>query len=143
MKIRVVAVGPLKQRAARELTDEYFGRVKRYCAFEEIEIKASSKLERSIDKAVEGAQVVALDPAGKTLDSADFARRLERLASHGKGIVAFLIGGADGLPKANVNAAHERWSLSALTFPHRLARVVLAEQLYRAMTILRGEPYNK
>lgn len=133
----------MKQRAARELADEYFGRVKRYCSFEELEIKPSAKLQRAIDKAVDGAQVVALDPTGKALDSAGFARRLEGLASRGKGIVAFVIGGAEGLPQAAVDAADERWSLSALTFPHRLARVVLAEQLYRAMTIMRGEPYDK
>ena len=60
----------------------------------------------------------------------------------GKGVVAFVVGGADGLPAAIVKAAHERWSLSALTFPHRIARLVLVEQLYRAMTILRNEPYD-
>ena len=55
--------------------------------------------------------------------------------------MAFLIGGADGLPQETSSGAFDRWSLSALTFPHRLARLVLIEQIYRAMTILRGEPY--
>jgi 23S rRNA (pseudouridine1915-N3)-methyltransferase len=65
-----------------------------------------------------------------------------RATARHKGIVAFLIGGADGLPPDVSRAAHDRWSLSALTFPHRLARLVLVEQIYRAMTILRGEPYG-
>jgi 23S rRNA (pseudouridine1915-N3)-methyltransferase len=71
------------------------------------------------------------------------AKRVERWSSRGKGIVAFVIGGADGIPADLLSRADARLSLSTLTLPHRLARVVLAEQLYRAMTILRGEPYAR
>jgi len=85
--------------------------------------------------------VIAMEVGGRALTSEVFARELERNAARGKGIVAFLIGGADGLPAETSRAASDRWSMSALTFPHRLARLVLVEQLYRAMSILRGEPY--
>ena len=62
---------------------------------------------------------------------------------HGQRAVTFLIGGSDGLPKAAVARAHRRLSLSAMTLPHRLARVLLCEQLYRALSIIKGEPYSR
>ncbi|HHH30323.1 MAG TPA: 23S rRNA (pseudouridine(1915)-N(3))-methyltransferase RlmH [Polyangiaceae bacterium] len=145
MKFRIVAVGKIKERATRSLVDEYLGRLKRYCAVEEIELEPSTpaKEAAAFAKATEGAHVIALDAAGKALDSRRFARGLEHWASRGKGQIAFLIGGAEGLPSEVRRTAQATWSLSPLTFPHRLARLVLAEQLYRGMTILRGEPYDK
>ncbi|MFO0588240.1 MAG: 23S rRNA (pseudouridine(1915)-N(3))-methyltransferase RlmH [Polyangiaceae bacterium] len=85
--------------------------------------------------------MIALEVDGQALGSEAFARRLEQYGARGKGTVTFLIGGADGLPQDLSRAAHARLSLSTLTFPHRLARLVLIEQIYRAMTILRNEPY--
>lgn len=142
MKIRIVAVGRVKRGALRELLDDYVGRLRRYCAVEEVELKDGPRVAEQIAKAASEATLVALDVRGQALSSRQLARRLERLASRGKGVVAFAIGGADGLPPAILEAAHKRWSLSSLTFPHRLARLVLSEQLYRGMTILRGEPYD-
>jgi 23S rRNA (pseudouridine1915-N3)-methyltransferase len=92
--------------------------------------------------ALADATVIALDVKGKSWSSRALAKELERWASRGKGVVAFVIGGADGLPAELMARADARWSLSALTFPHRLARVIVAEQLYRALTIMRGEPYD-
>lgn len=143
MKLRIIAVGGLKDRATRELVDVYLGRIARYCACEQIEVKAGKSEEAALKKAVGPTTMVALDAAGDTMTSQALARRVERLASRGKGEVSFVIGGAAGLPRGILAGAHERWSLSRLTLPHRLARLVLAEQLYRAMTILRGEPYDK
>jgi 23S rRNA (pseudouridine1915-N3)-methyltransferase len=142
VKIRIVAVGGLKDRALRALLADYVGRIARYCAVEELELKEGPRLAAQLEKATVGASVVALDVAGTSLTSATLARRVERLAMRGKGVIAFLIGGADGLPATIVAQADERWSLSPLTFPHRLARLLLAEQLYRALTILRNEPYD-
>ena len=144
MKLRVVAVGAIKERATRTLIDEYLRRLGRYTTVEEVEIKAGPAKGQiaAFARATEGANVVALDVAGQVLSSRQLARQLERHASRGKGVVAFLIGGADGLPRAVLDRADACWSLSALTLPHRLARLVLAEQLYRALTILRGEPYD-
>jgi 23S rRNA (pseudouridine1915-N3)-methyltransferase len=86
---------------------------------------------------------VALEVNGEQLTSPKLAERVEEWSRRGKGVIAFYIGGAEGIP-ADVSArADYRLSLSKLTLPHRLARVLLAEQLYRAMTILRGEPYAR
>jgi 23S rRNA (pseudouridine1915-N3)-methyltransferase len=143
VRILVVAVGKVKDKHLRGAIDEYAGRVRRYVACDEIELADAphAKLEASIAKATADATTIALEVEGRTLTSPVFSRELERWGSRGKGIVAFLIGGADGLPPAISRAAHAQVSLSALTFPHRLARLVLVEQLYRAMTLLRGEPY--
>lgn len=143
MKLRVVAVGRVKERAMRDSIDEYLGRVRRYAPVEEIELadEAPAKLALQMRKHVAGAHLVALDMGGEERDSVGFARALEQLASTGKGDVAFVIGGKDGLPADIRREATKIWSLSRLTFPHRLARLVLVEQLYRAMTVLRGEPY--
>lgn len=143
MRLVVIGVGRIKDRALRAATDEYLGRVRRYVACDEVELADGppAKLGLAIAKAAAGASLVALEVGGRAFESDAFARRLERLGSTGKGVVAFLIGGADGIPPDVSRAATERLSLSTLTFPHRLARLVLVEQLYRAMTILRGEPY--
>jgi 23S rRNA (pseudouridine1915-N3)-methyltransferase len=142
VKLRVVAVGAVKERAARALVDDYLGRLKRYSPIEEVELKPGKTEAAALARAVAGTTVVALDVAGAALASEAFARKVEQWASRGKGVVSFVIGGADGLPRDLLASADARVSLSAMTLPHRLARLVLVEQLYRAMTILRGEPYN-
>jgi 23S rRNA (pseudouridine1915-N3)-methyltransferase len=133
----------VKERPLRAVLDDYLGRIRRYTPCDEIELAEgpAAKLSPAFRKATAEATSIALEVGGKALDSESFARDLGRAAARNKGIVAFLIGGADGLPAAVSQAAHARWSLSALTFPHRLARLVVVEQVYRAMTILRGEPY--
>ena len=85
---------------------------------------------------------VALDERGTLLATADLARRIERWRAGGRD-VAFLVGGADGLAEAVKAGAEFRWSLTPLTLPHGLARVVLAEQLYRAVSILHNHPYHR
>ncbi len=145
MKLVVVSVGAASKGAEYELAAEYLARIGRYCGVATAELKPGKPADAAaaIAKACAGATLVALDERGASLGGSEkLARRLESLASRGKGIVAFVIGGAHGLPPPTLAAAHERWSLSPLTFPHRLARVVLCEQLYRALTILRGEPYH-
>ncbi|MBK8258941.1 MAG: 23S rRNA (pseudouridine(1915)-N(3))-methyltransferase RlmH [Polyangiaceae bacterium] len=143
MKIIVCAVGKVKDRPLRDAIDEYVARVRRYVAVDEVEIADGppERVRAAFEKALAGATVVALEVNGKALSSPDFARFVERLGARGKGVVGFAIGGADGLPKEISAAAHVQISLSTFTFPHRLARLVLVEQLYRAMTILRNEPY--
>jgi 23S rRNA (pseudouridine1915-N3)-methyltransferase len=124
----------------RAVADDYLARIRRYTRCDEIEVKDA----RGLSSAVPGAAtLVTLEPAGEALTSDAFARRVERWASLGKGELAFVIGAADGLPEQLSARASARLSLSTLTLPHRLARVVLFEQLYRALTILRGEPYAR
>lgn len=87
--------------------------------------------------------LVLLDERGRSLTSLSLAQRLERWQADGESAVSFAIGGADGHADTVRQAAGEIWSLSALTLPHLLARVVLVEQLYRAITILSGHPYHR
>ncbi len=140
MKLIVVVVGKLKERELRALVDDYVERVRRHSACEEIEVRDTKKLEKAIPTE---AFVVALDSEGELLTSNGFAKRVDEWSSQNKGIIAFVLGGAEGLPDAVLKRSDFRLSLGRMTLPHRLARLVLAEQLYRVMTILRGEPYPR
>ena len=143
MKIVIVAVGRMKEPEIRALSDGYLGRVRKHFPIDLIEVAdgASSLLTDALARHAKSANIVALESAGRELDSPTFARELERLGRAGKGDVAFVIGGKAGLPPEVLERAAAVWSLSRLTFPHRLARLVLVEQLYRATAILRNEPY--
>jgi 23S rRNA (pseudouridine1915-N3)-methyltransferase len=144
VRISIIAVGKIKQAGLRTELDDYLGRIRRYASCDEIELKDGSdaELQQRFDKAIpKRAQTIALEVGGRSLSSpglAELVRRAELAATP----LAFLIGGAYGLPKTVSSAADTQLSLSAMTLPHRLARVVLAEQVYRAFTILRNEPYS-
>ncbi len=140
VKCIVLAQGKLKNDALASVADDYKSRLQRYVAFEEIEVKDTAGLARRLPK--EG-RLVMLEVWGEVFSSEGLAARLEHWGSQGKGQVCFVIGGADGIPKNLSSRAHVHLSLSALTLPHRLARVLLYEQLYRCMSILRGEPYAR
>lgn len=140
MKILVIAQGKLKDKGLRALVDDYLGRLERYVRCQEIEVKEASQLLGAVPA---DATLVALEVGGEALSSSALAQRVERWLGHGKGVVAFAIGGAEGLPKEIGARANYRLSLSSLTLPHRLARLLLAEQLYRSFSILRGEPYAR
>jgi 23S rRNA (pseudouridine1915-N3)-methyltransferase len=140
VKLFVVAVGKIKERELRAVADDYLGRIRRYVRLEEVEVTSDAALERALPG---GVTLVALDPGGDALTSTTFAKKVEAWGRRGKGDVAFVIGGAEGIPDTLLRSADARLSLSSLTLPHRLARVVLFEQIYRAFTILRGEPYAR
>jgi 23S rRNA (pseudouridine1915-N3)-methyltransferase len=140
VRIVVLAQGKLKDRGLRALVDDYVSRVRRHVHCDELELKDRTELLRSVPK---DCTLVALEVKGKSLSSSEFSRQLERWLASGKGNVAFAIGGADGLPKELSEQAAFSLSLSPLTLPHRLARLVLAEQLYRAVSIMRSEPYAR
>ena len=145
MRVRIIAVGKAKDRDLRSLLGDYYARIGRYAKLEEVEIKdgkadeVAERLGRSIP---ERSRVVALEVGGRTLSSRDFAKWLGRAENESVQTVVFLIGGAYGLPQAISKKADLKLSLSAMTLPHRLARLLLAEQVYRAFSILRGEPYD-
>ena len=145
MRIRVIAVGRSKDPNLRALLDEYYRRIGRYAKVEEVEIKdgdprdVAAKMTKSIP---DRSRVVALEVEGRSSSSRAFSSWLEQAENQGIQTVVFLVGGAYGLPKTVSERADFQLSLSAMTLPHRLARVVLAEQVYRAFTILRGEPYD-
>jgi 23S rRNA (pseudouridine1915-N3)-methyltransferase len=140
VKLFVIAEGRIKERELRAVANDYLGRLSRYVRCEEIETRDAASLAKSIP---EGAFLIAMEVDGERLTSVELSQRLERWGARGKGLVAFLIGGAEGIPSALSARADLRLSLSSFTFPHRLARVMLFEQLYRSMTLLRGEPYAR
>ena len=109
---------------------------------EVIEVDTDEALMRRLPSGA-GVEVVALEAGGEPWDTARLTAFVEHGMVHGQRQVAFLIGGSDGLPAAAVARAGRRLSLSPMTLPHRLARVVLAEQIYRALSIIKGEPYNR
>jgi 23S rRNA (pseudouridine1915-N3)-methyltransferase len=139
VKIVILAVGRMKDRAMAALCDDYLQRARRHVPVEVIEVDDGAALSRRLPA---GAAVVALEPEGEEWTTPQLASYLEGQMVHGARAVAFLIGGADGLPRDAVGRAAHRLSLSRLTLPHRLARVVLCEQIYRALSIIRGEPYH-
>ncbi|HMJ13852.1 MAG TPA: 23S rRNA (pseudouridine(1915)-N(3))-methyltransferase RlmH [Polyangiaceae bacterium] len=140
MKLGVFAIGKIKDPSLRHVADDYFARIQRYVRCEEVELRDDSAWERAL---VSDATAIALEVNGKAWTSEQFAEQLERWARVNKGQIHFLIGGAEGIPRAVSQRTHAALSLSSFTLPHRLARVLLYEQLYRAMTILRGEPYAR
>ncbi|MBI2895482.1 MAG: 23S rRNA (pseudouridine(1915)-N(3))-methyltransferase RlmH [Deltaproteobacteria bacterium] len=140
MRFRIAAVGKVREPYLRRAIDEYLGRIGHYARCEEVEVAGASALARAVP---ERYSIVALDPAGKQLTSEAFAAWIGDRMNRSEHGLAFLIGGADGLPGSLVARASLKLSLSTMTLPHRLARLFLAEQLYRAMTILRGEKYAR
>jgi 23S rRNA (pseudouridine1915-N3)-methyltransferase len=140
MKITVLAVGKLKEPAYRALADEYLNRIKRYARIEERELKDDAGFAKALPQQM---LIVACEVKGKAVTSEQFAAQLQRWGSVGKGDVCFLIGGAEGIPKDVSDTASYKLSLSTLTLPHRLARVLLLEQIYRGFSILKGEPYAR
>jgi 23S rRNA (pseudouridine1915-N3)-methyltransferase len=156
MRIVICAVGRARTGPLRALYEEYAGRIDGMRLFgrtelrevEErrtlppLELKAreADLLSQSIPK---GAAVVALDARGQSLSSEAFAARLGKWRDAGVADLAFVIGGADGLDKPLIDKAAFVLSLGAMTWPHLLARAMLAEQIYRAATILQGHPYHR
>jgi 23S rRNA (pseudouridine1915-N3)-methyltransferase len=139
MRYRVVAVGRMKDAALRAACDEYLDRLRHYAKVEEREVKDEARILGAIP---EGSRLVALSRQGEECSSAQLAEWTAHWELDGRDIT-LAIGGADALPVEVLDKAERRWSLSRLTLPHELARLVLYEQLYRAYTIRRGEPYHR
>jgi 23S rRNA (pseudouridine1915-N3)-methyltransferase len=140
LKLLVRAVGKLRDRRLESLCEEYCSRVRRHLPVEIGEVDDDAGLLRGLPA---GTEIIALEPGGDAWTTAEFTKHLEKRMVAGTRAIAFLIGGADGLSPETVKHATRRLSLSALTLPHRLARLLLCEQIYRAISIIRGEPYNR
>ena len=151
MNIVIAAVGKSRGGHEQELYESYLARLPWRVALKEIEIKKelspdvrrTREGEALLAAVPEGARVVALDERGKAEDSAVFARRIGRWRDDGVRGLAFIIGGADGLDEAVRKRADAVLSFGTMTWPHMLVRALLAEQLYRAHTILTGHPYHR
>ncbi len=150
MRILVIAVGRTRDAGFKALWQDYAGRCQPPLELREVEDKKRGSpaevKEREgqllLAEIPDRAIVVALDQRGRSLTSLAFARQIENWAERGADL-AFLIGGADGLSEAVLARADEKLSLGAMTLPHQLARVVIAEQIYRAGTIRAGHPYHR
>ncbi len=159
MRVGILAIGRMKQGPERELLARYLERAVNggkslgfsgFAVTELSESRAASPAARKAEEAKAiGAQIadgtvnICLDEHGTGLPSEDFARRLQRWRDDGKPAVNFVIGGPDGLDADLLRRASLALSFSPLTWPHQLVRVMLAEQLYRATTILSGHPYHR
>jgi 23S rRNA (pseudouridine1915-N3)-methyltransferase len=152
MELVLLAVGKLRP-SYREVMDDYLRRLGRHVKVREIEVREASRAptvdaqrseeaDRLLARRPAGSRLVALARLGTGWSSDELARRLGRWMQEARP-VALAVGGSHGLAPDLLAAAADRWSLGPLTLPHELARVVVAEQLYRAVTILRGEPYHK
>jgi 23S rRNA (pseudouridine1915-N3)-methyltransferase len=152
MRISVIAVGRLRAGAPeKSLFDDYARRAAFPVTLREVDerrpLPAAQLMAREgellLAQIPDGATVIALERKGKALSSEDFAARLARWREDGAGDLAFVIGGADGLDRAVLERAQMTLSFGAMVWPHLLARVMLAEQLWRASAILAGHPYHR
>jgi len=139
VRIYLYFIGKPKDPHANALAQDFLGRAARYCPAEMREIRPD---RTDLWARHPAARKVFLDPAGKQLDSAAFTALFSKAEMEGRDFV-FLIGGHDGLPRAWAARADLLLSLSPMTFPHELARAMLAEQIYRAFATLRGHPYPR
>jgi 23S rRNA (pseudouridine1915-N3)-methyltransferase len=142
MRIRLLLLGKTRRPEMRALLDDYVKRVGRHLPIEITEVRDESAALRKLD-ADRAAKVILMDAAGKSFSSEDFAKWLGEHRDRGTRELIFLCGDADGFPEALGKRAHQKVSLSAMTFSHELARAMLAEQIYRALAILSGSPYPK
>jgi 23S rRNA (pseudouridine1915-N3)-methyltransferase len=150
MQVIVAAIGRDRAGPTRDLFEDYRRRSPWPIRLVEIAPRSSQPIERRLREEGErllqavppGAVLVALDEAGRQLDSAGLARRIARWQGE-YGTLAFAIGGPDGLARSVLERAEATFAFGRMTWPHRLVRVMLAEQLYRASTILSGHPYHR
>ena len=156
MKITIVAVGKLKGKYLKEGRSEYSKRLSRFCELQIIEVEDEQapenlsvsqeeqvkrrEAERIIKRVKEGSVLIVLDLKGKKLSSEEFSDKLNSFFISGKSHITFVIGGSLGLDEELVRKADFSLSLSDMTFPHQLARLILVEQIFRAFKILNNEP---
>jgi 23S rRNA (pseudouridine1915-N3)-methyltransferase len=144
MRVKVAWIGKGKHGPTLELTNEYAGRIKRYTDLEILAFANETALLRWFDRTSGGGRgkLVLLDQRGKEFSSEELARFLELHQDRVPGSLIFGIGGADGFTEEARQRSSSALSLSRMTLPHELARVLLLEQLYRAFSILKGHPYH-
>lgn len=156
IKIKIVAVGRVKEKYFTEGIAEYQKRLNRFCSFEICEVKEENYNDNPTNKDIEDIKekegerilkeakgyVFAMDRLGVKLDSLSFAEEIRRIAD-GVGVATFVIGGSYGLSKKVLSRADRLISFSDMTFPHTLFRLILTEQIYRAFTIINNSAYHK
>ena len=157
--VKIICVGKLKDAFFRDASDEYMKRLKAFCKAEIIEIPAANlpdnpndaQVEAALEKEAEailkkmpsGALIVAMCVEGKLYSSEDMAKCIADASMRGNGDITFIIGGSYGISEKVKAKADIRMSASKMTFPHRLFRVMLLEQIYRGYKINQGSKYHK
>ncbi len=155
MRITLIVLGKTTEKYLNEGIDIYLKRINRYCKFNIKalpELKNTKSMPVELQRAKEGdilleemahyQECILLDEHGKHYRSEEFAAIIEKKLIIGKRDLAFIVGGPYGFDPRVVKAAHSQLSLSPMTFSHQLIRLIFVEQLYRAFTIIRGEPYH-
>lgn len=156
MKIKIIALGKIKEKFLKEGIDEFLKRLTPYASVEiielsPIEIKDENLTEKVLEQEAEKilsnikpqSYVITLEINGKHLSSEDFAQKIDTLTNDGIGEIIFVIGSSCGLGKSVSARADFKMSLSKMTFLHQFARLILVEQIYRAFKIIKGETYHK
>ena len=159
MNVKILCLGKIKEKFYRDAADEYLKRLSKYASVTVVEVadektsENASDTEIDIVKEKEGERllkhinerdfVIALAILGKQMDSVAFSKYIEDLGISGKSTIDFVIGGSLGLSDAILKRSDFQISFSKMTFPHQLMRVVLLEQIYRGMRIMKNEPYHK
>ena len=142
MKIRLLMLGKTRRAEVRAVIDDYVKRVSRSCPIEIVEVRDGEAAVKKLD-ANRAATAVLLDAGGKSWSSEGFAKWLGEIRDRGTRELVFVCGDADGFPLELRERVAQKISLSAMTYSHELARAMLAEQLYRAFSILSGSPYPR
>ena len=140
MRIKIITLGRVKQSFVKAGEAEYVKRLPQDWKLSFKELSETAKLEKEVDAR---ELVVALDEQGKQFSSLEFAQYLQKKMVSGTSSVTFVIGGAYGLAPEVISRADLKLSLAKMTFPFQLCRLVLVEQLYRAITLIKGQPYHK
>lgn len=153
IQIHLISVGRVRDKNLAKLCEEYARRLQRQTRLNQIEVRdapqdrVAEALEREADGIIaripKSAVSVALDERGEAMSSPELAQWLERSATAGRSHFAFIVGGPNGLSRRVKDKADRCLRLSRLTLTHEMARLLLLEQLYRAMSIWRGEPYHR
>ena len=139
LNVRIITVGGLRESYLREASAEYEKRCRAYCKLSVTELKSESGLAGALDNK---SYKIALCVEGNELSSTELAALVEKAAIQGSGNLIFVIGGADGLAEESKKMCDFRLSFSKMTFPHQLMRVILTEQLYRALNFDSGGHYH-
>ena len=156
MKIKIIALGKIKEKYLKEGCEEFIKRITPYCPFEVVEIKPEqvyedSLIEKALDTEAErilsvikkDSFVITMEIGGKKLSSEELSYKLEELNNSGIGEVVFIIGSSHGISKKVSARADFKLSLSKMTFLHEFARLLFVEQIYRAFKIMKKESYHK
>lgn len=147
MTISIVAVGKIKEKYMSQAIDDYVKRLGRYCKVDIIETNEETSVEKEgenlLNRIPKGSYVVVLDLKGKELDSLEFAKVFDKAQINGYSRFTFVIGGSDGISDEVRKQADMLLCMSKMTFTHQMARLIILEQIYRAMKINNNETYHR